>query len=281
MAVIYHETYRKPAPEPMPNADFIAQKPRSYRTSRTLSALILREMSTTYGRTAFGYLWAILEPAAGILLLTLVFSVALRSPALGTSFPLYYASGLLPFMAYLDVGGKITQALRFSRPLMSFPAVTYVDALLARLILNALTQVMVIGMTLAAIIFGFGLDVIINFPVLLSSIFLALLLAFGIGTLNCYLFFRFPIWERIWGIINRPLFFVSCIFFLFETVPEPFSNYLWFNPIVHISGLFRRGIYPGYAADYVSVAYVLGVSLICLLLGLLLLRRHHREMLNS
>lgn len=265
----------------MPNADFTAQKPRSFRTSRTLSALILREMSTTYGRTAFGYLWAILEPAAGILLLTLVFSIALRSPALGTNFPLYYASGLLSFMTYSDVSNKIAQALRFSRPLMSFPAVTYVDAILARLILNAVTQLMVIGITLSAIIVGFGVDVMIDFPVLLAAIFLALLLAFGIGTLNCFLFYQFPIWERLWAILTRPLFFISCIFFLFETVPEPYSDYLWFNPLVHITGLFRKGIYQEYAADYVSVPFVLGLSLICLLLGMLLLRRHHREILNS
>lgn len=265
----------------MPHAEFVAQKPRSFRMSRTLIALILREMSTTYGRTAFGYLWAILEPAAGILLLTLVFSIALRSPALGTNFPLYYASGLLPFMSYMDVNGKISQALRFSRPLMSFPAVTYADALLARLILNALTQFMVAGLTIGAIVLAYSLDVMIDYPVVLLAMLLAMLLAFGIGTLNCYLFFQFPMWERIWGILNRPIFFISCIFFLFETVPEAFQKYLWFNPLVHITGLFRRGVYPNYAAEYVSIPYLLAISLISLLLGLTLLRRHHRQILNN
>lgn len=244
-------------------------------------ALVLREMSTTYGRTSFGYLWAILEPAAGILLLTLVFSIALRSPPLGTNFPLFYATGLLPFMAYLDVGQKIAQALRFSRPLMSFPAVTYIDALLARLILNALTQIMVISITMCAVILGFGLDVALDFPMLLFAVFMAMYLAFGIGCMNCYLFYRFPIWERIWGIVNRPLFFISCIFFLFESVPLPYNNVLWFNPLVHISGQFRAAVYSSYTPEYLSAAYVLGLSSVTTLLGLLLLRRHHRAILND
>lgn len=249
--------------------------------SRTIFALMLREMSTTYGRSVFGYLWAVLEPAAGILLLTLVFSLALRTPALGTSFPLYYASGLLPFMIYMDISAKTSMALRFSRPLMAFPVVTFTDALLARLVLNSVTQIMVTSLVTSAIILGYGLDLIVYYPAVILAVFMAVMLAFGVGVLNCFLFAKSPAWERIWGIANRPLFFISCVFFLFETVPQPYSDYLWFNPLVHITGQFRKGIYQTYDGSYVSVSYVLGLSLVFTLLGLLLLRRHHRDILND
>ena len=72
----------------------------SFRFVRTILALILREMSTTYGRSAGGYIWAVLEPAAGIALLAFAFSLALRAPSLGTNFALFYATGYLPFMLY-------------------------------------------------------------------------------------------------------------------------------------------------------------------------------------
>ena len=96
-------------------------------TLRTIGALFIREMSTTHGRNAFGYAWAVLEPVAGIALLSLVFSLAFRSPSLGTNFPLFYASGLLPFMAYMDVSQKVAQSIRFSRQLIFYPGVTFVD----------------------------------------------------------------------------------------------------------------------------------------------------------
>ena len=57
-----------------------AQAARRSSTPRTLVALVMREMSTTYGRSALGYLWAILEPVAGIMLLTAIFSLAFRAP---------------------------------------------------------------------------------------------------------------------------------------------------------------------------------------------------------
>lgn len=256
------------------------QKPRSFRTSRTLFALVLREMSSTYGRTSVGYLWAILEPAAAIILLTLVFSAALRSPGLGTSFALYYASGLLPYMAFMDVSVKVSHALRFSRPLLAFPAITFVDPFLARGLLNSLTQLIVGACVFVVIVLIFDLDIIVDMPALLLGYLMAISFAFGVGTFNSFLFMKFPIWERLWGVITRPLVFISCIFFLFETVPEPYRSILWYNPLVHVTGQVRNGIYAIYEPSYLSPLYVLGVALVLTTLGLLLLRRHYRDLIH-
>ncbi|WP_260008654.1 hypothetical protein [Leisingera sp. M527] len=59
-------------------------------------------MSTRYGRTPGGYLWAILEPMAAILFLAIGFSLVIRSPSLG-SFLLFYATGFLPFNLYQSI----------------------------------------------------------------------------------------------------------------------------------------------------------------------------------
>ncbi len=64
------------------------------QTGRAVMALILREMATSYGRSPGGYAWAVLEPLAGIALLTVVLSVAFHAPPLGSSFALFYIFGL-------------------------------------------------------------------------------------------------------------------------------------------------------------------------------------------
>ncbi|MFQ6546491.1 ABC transporter permease [Aestuariibius sp. 2305UL40-4] len=255
--------------------------PLALGSLRTVPALMLREMSTTYGRSAFGYLWAVLEPAAGIVLLTLAFSFAFRSPPIGTNFPIFYASGMLPFLMYLHVSQKVATAIRFSKPLLFYPRVTFADALLARFLLNALTQVAVFMIVLTSIIVIFNLNMIIDPVAVILGIGMALMLAVGIGTLNCFLMSMFPGWERLWGILTRPLFIISCIFFLFEVVPQPLQDYLWFNPLVHVVGQVRTGIYPTYSGDYISPLYVMSVSLICLFFGLLLLRRYSRQIVND
>ena len=48
---------------------------RSFPTLRTVTALILREMVTTYGRNPGGYAWAVMEPAMGTVLISFIFSL--------------------------------------------------------------------------------------------------------------------------------------------------------------------------------------------------------------
>lgn len=258
-----------------------AQRPRKGGTLRTIWALMLREMSTTYGRSFLGYLWAILEPVAGIMLLTFIFSFAFRSPAIGTSFPLFYATGMLPFIAYMDTSQKVSVSLRFSKQLLFYPGVTFLDALFARFLLNAITQVMIFLVVFAGIINAFDLDVMLNPVALAWGGAMVFALALGIGTLNCYLLSVYPLWERAWAVLNRPLFIISCIFFLFDTVPQPFQDYLWWNPLIHVVGEFRRGFYPTYDASYVSHIYVFALSGVTFAMGLLLLGRYHRDIANT
>lgn len=253
---------------------------RRFATLRTITALILREMSTTYGRPPGEYLWAVIEPVAGIAVLTVVFSVFLRSPGLGTNFALFYSTGMLPFMAFMAVSGKVAQSLNFSRKLLAYPAVTYIDAVLARFLLTAVTEFMVAFLIFAGILAAFDTRVIPDYPVIAAAMVQAALLGLGVGTLNCWLMTRFPIWQRVWSVLMRPMFIMSCIFFMFEAVPEPFRSILWFNPIIHVVGLARRGFYIGYEAGYVSQLYVLGLSGLTFLIGLMLLRRSYRFLLQ-
>ncbi|MBT8454920.1 MAG: ABC transporter permease [Rhodobacteraceae bacterium] len=239
---------------------------------RALPAMMLREMATTYGRSPGGYLWAVVEPVAAIALLSFVFSMAFDAPSLGNSFALFYATGYLPFMLFHDTTNKIGAALRFSRPLLAYPAVSMVDAVLARWLLNTATHVIV-----GLIVFA-GIEAVIDTSALyrpgpiLAAYAMAAALALGVGTLNCWLFMRFPVWERIWQIATRPLFIVSGIFFLFEDLPADLRDIAWFNPLLHITSDMRRGVFASYDAAFVSEGFVYGTALVCFVTGLGLLR---------
>lgn len=254
---------------------------RSFASLRTIAALILREMSTRYGRTPGGYIWAVLEPLAAILFLSVGFSLIMRTPHLGTSFLLYYASGYLPFMLYNSLANNTARAIRFSGGLLKYPAVTWVDAILARFLLNSLTQILV-GILLIGGIMAFeDAHAVISPLPILESLALISLLGLGVGTANCVLFSLFPLWDTAWSILTRPLFLASGVIFLYDEMPRTVQNILWYNPLMHVIGMFRTGIYPTYTASYASPLYVLLVALTLLVLGLLLMGRYHRDVLNK
>lgn len=252
------------------------------RMVRTVVALILREIATTYGRSAGGYLWALADPILGVALLTVIFQVVLgrSSPPIGGNFPLFYATGYIVFQMYNDIANKMASSLRYSRPLLAYPAVTFVDALIARLILNTIMHTVVFTIIITGIAMVFRLALVMDVAVVIRALGLTALLGAGVGTMNCFLIMRFPVWERAWSIVNRPMFLMSGIFFTYDIMPKVAQDVLWWNPVLHLIGLMRRGVYGIYPADYVSEAYVAFVALGLLALGLLLLSRRYRDLLE-
>ncbi|MFV0245557.1 MAG: ABC transporter permease [Qingshengfaniella sp.] len=255
--------------------------PFSLRTPRVIMALILREMSTTYGRSAGGYFWVVAEPVFGIVLLTAMFSLMMRAPPLGTSFALFYGSGVVPFLAYMSTQQKIATAVQFSRGLLVYPRVTFLDAALARFVLNGVTQILVAYLILSALLLTQDTRAVVDFGIVSQAMALTLFLGFGVGALNCVLFSILPTYQRIWAILNRPMFIVSGIFFTYDAMPPFAQDILWWNPLIHIVGLMRRGLYPTYAGDYISVNYVLFFAAIPAVLGVFFLRRYHKKILNE
>ncbi|MBL4919329.1 ABC transporter permease [Szabonella alba] len=264
-----------------PRLDPDGLRARRFRSLRTITALILREMATTYGRSPGGYLWAILEPVAALAMFSIGFALVFNAPPIGNSFPLFYATGFLPFMLFNDVANKMATSINFSRPLLAYPAVTFLDALIARFLLTVLTHMMVAYIVFFGIIIIFGARADLDLPVILLGFSLGAFLGIGVGTLNCYLMTAFPVWERSWQIATRPMFIISGIFFTYDSMPRFAQEILWYNPLVHVIGVTRDGFYGAYRADYISVTLVLGVASLTLLAGLLLLWRHHRTLLES
>lgn len=258
-----------------------AGRPRRHKTARAVTALMLREMATTYGRSPGGYVWAVLEPAAAIALLSFVFSLALRSPSLGESFALFYATGYLPFTFYSSLQAKISVSIRFSKPLLAYPAVTFVDAIAARFVLNVLTLIMVVFVLLGGIVVVQDLRLSIDLPAAILAFGLGALLGLGVGTLNCFVMSVVPVWQNVWAILTRPMFLISGVLFTFEDMPAQMREIAWWNPLFHVTGLSRKAFYPTYDASYASVPYAAGIGVVTLLFGLLLLGRWHREILTA
>tara|TARA_B100000378_G_scaffold148317_1_gene119753 strand:+ start:130 stop:1095 length:966 start_codon:yes stop_codon:yes gene_type:complete len=254
---------------------------RRFASLRAIMALVLREMANSYGSSPGGYLWAIAEPVGGIMLLTLIFSLGFRTPPMGTNFAIFYATGVIPFIGFLSVSGRIAQSIKSSRALLDYPAVTFMDALLAKVFFNVITQLLV-----AYIVFSFIVTTqetrtdpqVIGIALAFLMVFT---IAIGVGTVNCFLFTAFPWWQQIWSIVTRPLFLLSAIFFIYDDVPDAMQKWIWYNPLVHVVGQMRRSFYPSYPGDYISYLYVFGVGLVLILVGLAFLQRYHRDLINS
>lgn len=256
-------------------------KPPRLRAFRIIAALILREMGSTYGRNPGGYLWAIISPAGAIVMLAVAFSFMVRTPSLGTSFILFYATGYLPFNLYSDLAQKIAAALRFTRALLAYPGVSWVHAVIARLLLNTLTQTMVFCVVITGFMSVIDSRTIIQPGFIVTAMLLGATSGLAIGLMNCLLVGLFPVWDRVWKIMSRPLFLASGVFFIYEDMPKLAQSILWYNPLLHMTGQMRRGFYPTYYADYINLTYAFGLPLLIIAFSVLFLRRFYRRVLEK
>src|SRR6202043_1597700 len=97
--VVLSERALRPPRAPRPPPGFL----ETLRTQlRVIHALIIRETRTRFGDSKLGYGWALLEPTAHILMLSLVFAVLMRGrPPIGGGFFIFYYTGIIPYHMFV------------------------------------------------------------------------------------------------------------------------------------------------------------------------------------
>lgn len=253
----------------------------SFINIRVIAALMMREMITRYGRSTGGYIWALIEPLGMILILSVVFSLVIRQPSLGDSFPLFYATGYLPFTFYAELSQFASAAVVMNKPLLNYPRVTPIDAILARFLLQFITLAVASILILSAIIIYEDIHAIYDFGAILTAVALAAVLGLGVGVINTVIIAYVPTYENVWKIVNRPMFLISGVFFTYEDLPPTIREVLWYNPVIHVVGLMRRGFFSTYDANYVSILYVGAISMVLVSLGLFLIYSNRTFLVES
>uniref|UniRef100_UPI003BA97BF5 ABC transporter permease n=1 Tax=Stappia sp. TaxID=1870903 RepID=UPI003BA97BF5 len=247
--------------------------------ARVVGALALREARVTFGAVKLGYFWAIFEPVLGTALLTFIFSIITRHPPIGTSFALFFATGVLTISLYQKLSNSLMAVFEANRGLLAYPLVKETDVVFARFLVILMTYLFIY------IIFFGGLITLglAHFPHRLDLVLLAIgaiaALGFGVGLTNAVIYMLWPTWRRIEAVITRPLFFVSGVFFIPASFPPDIRYWLSWNPIFQAIDFFRVGYYNNYKSQTLDVNYLfLYCSFIVFIsLGLERLFRKHQK----
>jgi len=246
--------------------------------ARTLHALILREARVRHGRSRIGYAWAVVEPFAVVAIMLLFFNAADRAAGSSLAFPVFFASGILPFQFFRHSSTFLGQALEANAPLFNYPTVREFDAVLARLVLEAATHLIIIVLVFSFLMLVLGAEPPADVTMMIAAFAGLALLSLGIGLNIAVLQRRLTMTHYIYNMIMAPSFFVSGIFFSLESVPPDYRAFLTWNPIIHGVETFRVGYYASYADQYVSLSYLYMFGLVALFVGMIQLRLSRRGM---
>jgi capsular polysaccharide transport system permease protein len=235
---------------------------------RVIHALLIRETRTRFGDSKLGYGWALLEPILHILMLSLVFAVMMRGrPPIGDQFFIFYYTGIIPYHLFIHTSTSMTYAITSNGSLLQLPLVGTFDVLMARGLLELLTDTLVAVILLA----GFGAIGLGAVPQDLAGVSAALLVVWvlgcGFGFLNAVVNAFTKSWDKIWAQLTRLLYFCSGIFYVPGMMPDWIRDILAWNPVLHGVDWFRSSFFREYEPHWLDRSYLSAVALVALLAG--------------
>jgi capsular polysaccharide transport system permease protein len=235
---------------------------------RVIHALIIRETRTRFGDSKLGYGWALLEPILHILMLSVVFAVMMRGRTpIGDEFFFFYYTGIIPYHLFVHTSSSMTYAITSNGSLLQLPLVGTFDVLMARGLLELLTDTMVAAILLA----GFGAIGLGALPYDLLGVSAAMLMVWllgcGAGFLNAVITAFAKSWEKIWAQLTRILYFCSGIFYVPGMMPDWIRDMLAWNPVLHAVDWFRSSFFQQYEPHWLDRTYLSAIAVATLLTG--------------
>ncbi|MBA8840452.1 ABC transporter permease [Ochrobactrum sp. RH2CCR150] len=232
-----------------------------------LEALVLRETRAAFGASHIGYLWAVIVPATSIAVLVAVFTLAGRNPPYGSSFALFFATGVLTLQFFSKLSSSLMAAFEANKALLTYPPIKELDVLVARALLISATYAVVFLLVFCGIIFWDTSGMPAHLGRTIEAFAVTALLGTAFGVLNAVILSIWDSWRHLEKILTSPLFFLSGIFYVPSLLPPDLMTYLSWNPILHVVEWMRDGFYPDYDSTILDRAYLMRSILVLLLVG--------------
>jgi capsular polysaccharide transport system permease protein len=246
---------------------------------RLLVALMLRDIKTRFGGSELGFLIAIAWPLTHILALILIYYYAGRTAPYGNSTALWFATGIVPFMASSYMSRFICMGIVLNKPLFTLPIVKITDVLFARAIVEALSASLIV-LILFVIFWVYDIDFAPRDIVQASLALLSMLyLGLGLGVINAIIAGAVPFWMTGYQLLLIPLWVASGVLFVPDALPEVARNALSYNPFLQGIEWTRSAYYDGYGTSVLDKTYLISFSTISLGLGLIFERIFRGKML--
>ncbi|MEW6765350.1 MAG: ABC transporter permease [Pseudomonadota bacterium] len=244
-----------------------------------VSALMLRELKTRFGAHRLGAVWLFLEPAAHIVLLMLVFGFIRDRSLAGIEFSVFILTGLVPFFMFKSIALRIMDGLDSNRGLFAYRHVKPMDTFIARVLLEVLLYSTVFALlSLALLWLGVNVTLVEPLEFLLIMLLLAAL-GLGLGLILSVVGHALLEAKSIVRLAFMPLYFLSGIFFPLTIIPQPYRDWLLWNPLLHAIELIRGAFFVNYpVAHGISTMYVLAVAVVLGFIGLWLYRYRRLDM---
>jgi ABC-2 type transport system permease protein len=246
----------------------------SFRYRQLIWALALKELKIRYKRSVLGFMWALLNPALLMLVLTLVFSTIMKFPI--PHYAIFLLSVLLPWTFFSQSLSYAVESIvtngdlikKVSLPKLVFPMAALVSNLI-NLVLSLIPLALLVPL--------------MRHPFYVTWLYLPVpLLALTIFTLGMtFLFAAANVYYRdvahILQVVLSAWFYLTPIIYSLDFIPEKHRWIFKLNPLIYVVNGFRLAVYYGQLPRLQSIAASFVCAFVTLVIGFYLFRKYEDD----
>jgi lipopolysaccharide transport system permease protein len=231
-----------------------------------LYTLAVHRIKVRYKQSLLGLGWAVVQPLATMVVLTVVFAYIARVPTGGEPYVLVALAGLVPWTCFSNAISTATQSLVSHAQLVTkvyFPR----EILPLTYVIAAIVDCAVAALVLGGLFVWFGRPFAPRVGLVLATLLVLVTLVTGLSLILSATQVRMRDVGVAMPIALQLLLFATPVAYPLDTVPARFLPIYSLNPLVGIVENFRRGVLNTQPAQLESLAISAAWAIVLLPIG--------------
>ena len=246
--------------------------------TRVIGALLIRELTTRFGRENIGFLWMMVEPLLFAVLVGIMWSV-MRADEHGMNVISFIVTGYIPLTLFRHSVTRAIKAFSANGSLLYHRQIKIFDIIMVRFLIEMIGGMMAYFFIAVVLIAVGYFPVPANIGLLIAGWLLYSLFTFALCLILAPLSEVSEVLEKFIPVTTYIMIPFSGTFNMVSWLPPKLREVLLWSPPVNAMEMMRSGVFGDTVSPFYDPLVPLGVSLVLLPLGLVLCRRVRRRLI--
>lgn len=217
--------------------------PRVAKKSRTINALLIRELMARFGHRNIGFMWQVIEPLMLTLGVMISWSVIYGERNHGVRVIPLVLTGYTFLTLWRHMVARFTHTFRHGSGLLFHRHVKPADILVARGLLEAIGTLISFFVAYIPLVLLDIVEPVYDFLLLLSAWTLMSFFTFGVAMIITAVAHFSDAFERVVQPIMYLILPLTGVFYMVYWLPAAAQSIVVYSPLVHMSEMFRAGYF--------------------------------------
>lgn len=245
---------------------------------RVIHALMIRELTTRFGRENIGFLWIMVEPLLFAGLVGAIWRFTKGPEEHGITVIAFVVTGYIPITLFRHCVSRSVAVFNANGSLLYHRQVKIIDFIVARFLIEVLGGMMAYIFIAAVLIFFNEFPIPSNIGLFIAGWSIYAIFIFSLCLVIAPLSEMSEVLEKFVPVTTYIMLPFSGLFYMASWMNPEMREYILMSPFVNGMEMMRKGIWGDQITAYYNIWNPIGCSIVAAVIGLALCRRVRRTL---